>query len=218
VPEKEYACKEPGVFADDEDETAFFRCFLRSAHVKCEQGFVFNKKSAECEKVLPVETDYEKLITCSQEGYFRNPYDCQRFYRCYFNDESERTAGHLRVGFFKCNNEMVFDSVSHTCVPPERADACNNRLIPHEPVEKEIQAPEFEKILECHNEGYFRNPYDCHLFYRCYYNGMSEDLHKALFACNNKQVFDEVSKNCVPSERTDACMNKQLPAALHYRE
>jgi hypothetical protein len=40
----------------------------------------------------------------------------------------------------------------------------------------------------------------------------------ALYVCGHGKVFDEVSKNCVPQERTSECLNKQLPVETHYRQ
>jgi hypothetical protein len=61
-----------------------------------------------------------------------------------------------------------------------------------------------------------RNPYECHRFYRCYYNHHSETtLNLALFVCGQGKVFDEVSKNCVPEERTSVCDNRALPVEEH---
>jgi hypothetical protein len=126
VPEKEYACKEPGVFADDEDETSFFYCYLKSAHIKCAEGTVFSKATNQC---APLDPHYAEHITCAHEGYFRNPYDCNRFYRCYYNDATERANGHLRVAFYQCSPSMVFDNTAQTCVMPAHTQACDNILL-----------------------------------------------------------------------------------------
>jgi len=217
VQEKEYACSEAGVFADSEDETAFFRCYLKSAHVKCAEGLLFDKEQNQCLKPLPEEPDFEKMVSCSAEGFFRNPYDCKRFYRCYYNTETERQEGNLRIGFFQCRDDMVFDNTAHTCVLASTTAKCENLMVPHEPEDvKEDKEPEYQKILKCETEGYFRNPYECHRFYRCYRNHHSESaLNLALYVCGHGKVFDEVSKNCVPHERTAECVNRQIPVEQH---
>jgi len=123
VPEKEYACKEPGVFVDDEDESSFFYCYLKSAHIKCAPGTVFSKAVGACQIKDP---HYEEHISCAHEGYYRNPYDCNRFYRCYYNDPNERAAGHLRIAFYSCTTSMVFDNFAQTCVLPSATQTCEN--------------------------------------------------------------------------------------------
>jgi len=220
TPEKEYSCSEAGVFSDSEDESSFFRCYLKSAHIKCAEGMVFSKETHECLKPIPPEVDFEKLVSCSHEGFFRNPYDCKRFYRCYHNDEVERAEGNLRIGFFQCRDDMVFDEASQACVLASITDECHNKLVPHEPEDvKEDKEPEYHKIIKCSTEGYYRNPYECHRFYRCYYNHHSETtLNLALYVCGHGKVFDEVSKNCVPQERTNECLNKQLPVEEHVAQ
>jgi hypothetical protein len=121
IPEKEYACKEAGVFADDEDESSFFYCYLKSAHIKCAAGTVFI--NGVCNVKDP---HYEEHISCAHEGYFRNPYDCSRFYRCYYNDAVERANAHLRIAFYSCSNSMVFDNTAQTCVLPAHTQSCEN--------------------------------------------------------------------------------------------
>jgi len=199
----------------------FFRCYLKSAHIKCAEGMVFNKETHECHTPVPAEPDFEKLVSCSHEGFFRNPFDCKRFYRCYHNDELEKTAGVLRIGFFQCRDDMVFEEASQTCVLATATQECKNIQVPNEPEDVVVdKEPEYQKIIQCTHEGYFRNPYECHRFYRCFYNHHSETtLNLALYVCGHGKVFDEVSKNCVPQERTSECLNKQLPVEeqTHYR-
>jgi hypothetical protein len=215
--EKQYNCVQPGEFVDEEDATSFFRCYLKSAHIKCADGMVFDHEKKVCHTPVPPEVDFEQLITCKNEGYYRNPYDCKRFFRCYFSDESERTANHLRVAFYQCPLDHVFDNVATTCMQAENTAKCENREIPNEPEAPQIVVPEYEKLLKCEHEGYFRNPYQCSLFYRCYYNDNTEhDLNLALFKCENGLVFDEVSKNCVSAERSAVCHNKPLPDDSHH--
>ncbi|UXI20586.1 hypothetical protein NH340_JMT06529 [Sarcoptes scabiei] len=61
---------------------------------------------------------------------------------------------------------------------------------------------EWTKPLECHEEGYFRNPNDCHKFYRCYSTGTGRGgFAKTLFECNPATlIFDEQFKVCVTPE------------------
>ncbi len=60
----------------------------------------------------------------------RNPYDCKRFYRCYFNDEIDRKEGNLRIALQKCSNDMVFDETYHMCLLASTAAKCDNKAIP----------------------------------------------------------------------------------------
>lgn len=61
--------------------------------------------------------------------------------------------------------------------------------------------PEWTKPLVCSEEGYFRNPNDCHKFYRCHKSGAKSGFSKTLFECNpSTLIFDEQFKVCVPAE------------------
>ena len=58
--------------------------------------------------------------------------------------------------------------------------------------------------LSCEEDGFFRNPNDCHRFYRCH--EQKGKFIKTLFDCNPANaVFDEQFRVCVPPEDTDAC-------------
>jgi len=111
----------------------------------------------------------------------------------------------------KCSEGMVFDETHSTCVVKDAE--CVNKNFPHEPEDIiEISEPDYDRILKCTHEGYFRNPYECHRFYRCFYNHYSEEhLRLATYICGHGKVFDEVSKNCIPAESAAECHNKQLP-------
>jgi len=58
--------------------------------------------------------------------------------------------------------------------------------------------------LTCEEDGFYRNPNDCHKFYRCH--EVKGKFVKTLFSCNpSTAVFDDQFKVCVPQEDTDAC-------------
>ncbi len=75
----------------------------------------------------------------------RDPYDCKRFYRCYFNDEIDRKEGKIRIAWHKCINDMVFDETYDMCVLASTAAKCDNK------------EPEYGNIIKCEHEGYFRS-------------------------------------------------------------
>ncbi len=64
----------------------------------------------------------------------RNPYDCKRFYYCYFENEVERKEGNLRITFSKCNDDMIFDETYEMCVLASTTAKCHNKAVPHEPI------------------------------------------------------------------------------------
>ncbi len=84
------------------------------------------------------------MVSCSDEGHFRNPYDCECFYHCYFNNEVEREEGNSSIASFKCYDHMVFDETYDMCVLASTAAKCDNN------------EPEYDKIIKCEYEGHFR--------------------------------------------------------------
>ena len=61
--------------------------------------------------------------TCSQVGFFRNPSDCTKFYRCvdFWQNGRELTIFH-----FDCPNGTVFDETVSVCNWPQAAPPCEN--------------------------------------------------------------------------------------------
>ncbi len=60
----------------------------------------------------------------------------------------------------------------------------------------------------CKTEGFFRNPHDCTLYYRCF----KEGDHFVLYdyrskPCNLGLVFDEKTQVCAKKEDTEPCHN-----------
>lgn len=62
----------------------------------------------------------------------------------------------------------------------------------------QVVPKEWTKPLTCEEEGYFRNPNDCHKFYRCYKTSEKGGYSKTLFECNpSTLVFDDQFRVCV---------------------
>jgi len=157
---------------------------------------------------------YDNLLECQTEGYFRNPYDCNKFFRCYYNDETERMQGELRMANFRCASGLVFDNSHRVCVKSEDTAVCTNIALTQEPVE-----PVVTFDLVCSHEGYYRNPYDCNRFYRCYFNDQSERsvnmIRLANFKCQDGMVFDTIHHVCVLPHNAEVCNNKQITNSLN---
>lgn len=61
--------------------------------------------------------------TCTQEGFFRNPDDCSKFYRCV--DLWQNGRG-LTIYNFDCPVGTVFDEAVSVCNWPQLAAPCSN--------------------------------------------------------------------------------------------
>ena len=69
-----------------------------------------------------IPPEWNKPLVCEEEGFFQNPNDCHKFYRCF--------KGSVRGGFqrtlFECNpSNLVFDPTFKVCVAPD-ADGLND--------------------------------------------------------------------------------------------
>jgi len=134
-------CSEQGVFANphDPEHRTFIRCELEPIELQCDEGFLFNEEVLMCvekpQPPAPVDlnaVNWREILTCDPEvvdKYFRNPYDCSKFYRCYTQGEFKR------MDPMTCLPTMIFDEVLETCLPAEQFNSlygaeCVNRALP----------------------------------------------------------------------------------------
>jgi len=65
--------------------------------------------------------DWTIPLTCEEEGYFRNPNDCHRFYLCHEVKKKFVTT------LFSCNPlSLVFDDQFKVCVSPDDTTQCSD--------------------------------------------------------------------------------------------
>ncbi|KAM7311093.1 collagen alpha-1(I) chain [Ixodes scapularis] len=159
---------------------------------------------------------------CSRTGYFRNPGDCNKFYRCV--DFYQK--GSYVIFHFDCPAGLVFDERYSVCNWPHDAPPCDSSggeggagscapsrgpSPPSGPSEPQpgpqpqpqprppqppMPPPRPADSSVCKRTGFFRDPADCHKFYRCvdpYQNGKLQAVH---FDCPAGLVFDERYSVC----------------------
>ena len=61
--------------------------------------------------------------TCTQVGFFRNPNDCAKFYRCV---DLWQNGRELTIYHFDCPPGTVFDETVSVCNWPQQAAPCEN--------------------------------------------------------------------------------------------
>jgi len=105
----------------------------------------------------------------------------------------------IAVPLYECDNSTQ-TNVFHnsTTVPPEITTG-HNVTTP--------SGPQLSVDL-CKKDGYFRNPHDCTLYYRCF----TEDGKFHIYdyrkqPCTNGLVFDETKEVCMSPENTQPCHN-----------
>ncbi|XP_013794837.1 dentin sialophosphoprotein-like [Limulus polyphemus] len=184
---------------------------------------------------------------CTKAGFFRDPNDCTRFYRCV-------EQGQIFIKYkFNCPDDLVFDERHGVCNWASKAPLCETKgsQARNSTPESELQSenstsesgpssgdvlPEIESTSEisttvsgppsgapsdsskessksshessslCLEVGFFRNPRDCHKFYRCVDFG-GNDGHFSIFEfdCPDGLVFDERESICNWPDQSPPC-------------
>ena len=72
---------------------------------------------------LSVQLSSVRTQSCTAEGFFRNPTDCTKFYRCVDQWQNGRE---LTIFHFDCPQGTVFDEAVSVCNWPQAAAPCDN--------------------------------------------------------------------------------------------
>lgn len=64
----------------------------------------------------------EKTLVCREDGMFRNPNDCKKFYRCV----ATQVQGRFFMYEYTCPSETVFDEATRLCMWPQSVPECSN--------------------------------------------------------------------------------------------
>ena len=80
--------------------------------------------------------------------------------------------------------------------------------------ESKVCETDWKRYIRCDKIGFFRNPYDCHMFYVCYRNSPDSKFRVDFTRCGNDNkghpmVFDEEQVTCV--RENGQCHNRKLP-------
>ncbi|CAG2108383.1 unnamed protein product, partial [Medioppia subpectinata] len=126
----------------------------------------------------------------------------------------------IKDDIIKCQNSVeIFEQYMEDGVKCGPLHVCEDRccvahpeLFPKAAKKRTTTTPppqdipvEWTEALPCEEDGFFRNPNDCHKFYRCHSNGGKGAYGKTLFNCNPATaVFDESFGVCVAPEDTEA--------------
>ena len=200
--------------------------------IECKANEFFDEVNSVC------DSDWKRYIHCEKEGYFANPYNCHTFVMCY------GIVSQLRIAVMNCSKDsdghlMVWDQQDTTCV--RDIGQCQERALPDfqtttaltstlatlstttveqfsnwAEVERDVDYRIiYDKVIQCLEEGLFRNPYDCHKFYKCHYEKSGDTfLQIELYVCRDRElVFDNDRGQCVHHEETQSCSetNIQIP-------
>ncbi|KMZ07682.1 mucin-2 isoform X2 [Drosophila simulans] len=156
---------------------------------KCRGLESFNASSGRCVQHVPQHRPDHRPPQCQKEGRFPHPHDCKVYYRC----DKNRTQPWL----FACPAGTIFSPVERKCLP---GDQCPSTEISDSgsyiPQNCELKFP------ECAEEGTFRSPTDCALYYTCRLQESGTYL-QTRFKCPGSNSFDLERKLCRPRSEVD---------------
>ncbi|KAI8033807.1 hypothetical protein M5D96_013449 [Drosophila gunungcola] len=170
---------------------------------KCRNLESFNSSSGRCVQHVPQHRPDHMQPQCQKEGRFPHPHDCKVYYRC----DKNRTHPWL----FACPEDTIFSPVERKCLP---GDQCPSTEISESgsyiPQNCEIKFP------ECAEEGTFRSPTDCALYYTCRLQESGTYL-QTRFKCPGSNSFDLERKLCRPRNEVDCVdyVSGHVPVPYH---
>ncbi|XP_067143056.1 dentin sialophosphoprotein-like isoform X2 [Centruroides vittatus] len=217
----EYSCSE-GLLFNKEIDTCDWPDFSPPCDdsLSDKQPFIIQIEKKGITKTPKLKKGNEKKYSfkCKKSGFFRDPDDCRKFYRCVSYSESGKK---FHIYNFKCPKSLVFDERLSTCNWPSKNISCNinigdddeDKEMPKEIVKitkrpllpKSTSSPKEEETYPCVKEGFFRHPENCSRFFRCIKRG--KHFKSYSFSCQNNLVFDERISSCNWPEKSPACFD-----------
>ena len=157
----------------------------------------------------------ETSLTCSRQGYYRHPENCNHFYRCVKFDQY---VDDFTVFEYECPDGLVFDEKYETCTWPSQTAPCGGS--------SEIM-PVPKQKFNCPGEGYFADPENCRWFFACRDYSKDGTFTQYEFRCPFGLVFDEQNllcnwpwlvPQCPSSGRSDANANYAASQQTYSRQ
>ncbi|XP_061389549.1 mucin-2-like [Musca vetustissima] len=149
---------------------------------RCQRFQQFNTTCGQCVQIKP--TEYEPK--CTAEGRFPIHSDCHLYYKC------DKT---LQPQIYSCPHNMIFSQQTSKCIP-------GNRCIPTQIITDNDSVPEYceNKYPACQQNGVFRSPSDCSLYYTC---ELQENrvFYQTRFKCPGETFYDLQTNCCRPKDQ-----------------
>ncbi|KPJ08111.1 hypothetical protein RR48_12850 [Papilio machaon] len=172
--------------------------------------------------------------TCSAEGFYPNPRDCKKFFRCVSNGK-----GYIRYDF-TCGEGTIWVQDIQACDHDSDNSTCSAQSVTENevtsttpatssyvdteqktteaitPIKSTTSTSDSASIIdgasnvaECRSEGYFGNQEDCQKFYRCVNDGKGKFVRYD-YICGDGTIWDQDILTCNhPRDVTNrSCDNK----------
>ena len=143
---------------------------------------------------------------CESVGFFRDPENCARFYRCV----DLTGTGSFQTYFFDCPAGTVFDEGVSVCNFPWAAPPCEEEQTPDEEYEEvggEEEDSNSETVIvtpqfgfECTAPGFFGHDSDCMRFWLCKVDPEENEFNPELYRCPEGFYYHDAIRRCLPKE------------------
>ncbi|CAG9584672.1 unnamed protein product [Danaus chrysippus] len=152
---------------------------------------------------------------CTNQGFYPNKNDCQRFYRCVENDRGGFTKYE-----FTCAQGTAWDTLIQSCNYIDQVSSCKSVNISETEMKPDSTVDTVSETQEnttsttlhpttsstnlpdktiCTEEGFFGDKEDCKKFYRCVSNE-NEGFVKYDFTCSDGTIWDQDILACNHAE------------------
>ncbi|GIY83676.1 hypothetical protein CDAR_171171 [Caerostris darwini] len=229
----DFQCEDEGFFRHPKDCKKYYECKrdedtgeLVRIDCECPEGLVFDEDGWYCNAEELSPPCDGNSFKCEEEGFFRDPEDCTKYYRC------NRTESGFRRERFQCQDGNVFDEEGRYCNAPELSEPCNGTSStssssgttpitdqsttpgsgtsskPTTSTSSEISSTSGSSTSsgesgECTEEGFFRNPEDCAEYYQCVRNEDTGEFDRTDHTCQDGRIFDESVSYCNDPELSE---------------
>ncbi|CAK1596177.1 unnamed protein product [Parnassius mnemosyne] len=163
---------------------------------------------------------------CFADGFYPNPKDCKKFFRCVNNGK----GGYVKYDF-TCGEGTIWVQAIQACDHEIDTSTCSNKIstvsevpimatnIPTPSVINSTQSekPNTDKSPtdthsesntlqnnKCHSEGYYASPNDCRKFYHCVINDRGE-YTKYEYICGEGTAWDADTQTCNHITNVNRC-------------
>lgn len=209
----EFQCQEEGFFKHPTDCRKYYECKrdeetgeLVKIDCECPEGQVWDNDGWYCNAAdLSPPCESGSSFRCREEGFFRDPEDCTKYYQCNRTGPGENDFTSER---HQCDDGLVFDEEGRYCNAPELSEPCDGSSSTSSG-NTSSESPRGTSpgtsaaSGECTREGFFRNPDDCTKYYLCSRNNETGEFEKTDYSCPDGRIFDEGSNYCNEPELSE---------------
>lgn len=212
-----------------------YQSTTKESHINDEMGIETTTRitstttSSDKEGSKETENPQTSSDACKSEGFYGNPYDCKKFYRCVDDGRGGYTKYDFNCGdgtvwnqeILACDHESDDTSCLNSESRPTEASGSQSENTTNKPQsESTIVSSTFSTIGsqgtdktdspastssdKCISEGFFAHPHDCKKFVRCVSNG-DGGYTRYEFSCGEGTVWVQEIQTCDHDNGETSC-------------